>query len=342
MDKFSKFVKYKLYEAETATPVGAEGAGTTTPKELKCLGVLKTKATDIKKKVTDKKGGKTTEGEKKEEGTGTTPTTGGIELNRDVDIVISSKAANYTLEFLDLNEEDNPIYNIIDTNDNKVKEQIKTGYVFLNDDIFNGLQTIYDGLAKWRSKLQQTTATTQPNNQQPVQPQPAMANASNITSYSEFLRLYETETQNEQPVKQNQQQQQQQVSAITPEKFDTYVISQFTNPKVFQNFENWAEISAAIGKLKGTALYGISYKDFLQKRNYIVPDSKKINYVTRWYIGKWDDKKHKYPVVDVGDSINTGDGITFKKIVKEGETAFDSKGFIITKVQVKQKQQPTK
>ena len=319
MIKLSNILNKKLYEdaGETQAPV----AQTTThpvaqnpvaePPKLKCIDDLKDRYEKIIKKISDKKGGKLPLSSET-----------GVRLQKDVNIIINNDKTNekYELNFVDFKEDDTPLYSIV-TNNTNMQKQIKP-YVILNDEIYQKVNFIYDGLNKWREKISIS------QNQVVKTPTTVNANVQNISKYSDFIKIFEIE-------------QQQQKTKMTIENFDNNSLSQFTNSAVFGNYENFKEIAAALTGLKSinSDLYNKQYKDFIQLKDKIIPSSKKNEYITKWYLSKWNEDKHKYEIMDAGETIKNGDAITINKEVKADETPFTVKGFRVTNVQIKKQEQ---
>ncbi len=104
-----------------------------------------------------------------------------------------------------------------------------------------------------------------------------------------------------------------QQSKITPEKFDSYLLSQFTNNAIFGKYEKFAEVAGILMGLKEKYpnLYNKSYSDFVKLMKNIIPESKKNKLITKWYIIKLN-QDYNLETSQTGQELKKGDQIQFK------------------------------
>ena len=216
-----------------------------------------------------------------------------------------------------------PLYTINFNNEEMNKQN--RSYTFVDDNTYKNVTFIAGILTKWRLKVANnpTTSPTPPTAAPttppaatvtpPAQPTPVVKpeQQSNVSKYDTFMKIFE---------------------AITVQAFDGYLLNQFTIQKLFGTFESWKELAGALMSLKSTnpQLYSKSCSDFLNSVKFIKPESQKAKFTTKWYIQKLKKKDGQYRTKRIGDEINKGDILRFKK-----QLAKTAKEFVTTQFSVK-------
>ena len=210
-----------------------------------------------------------------------------------------------------------PLYTINFNNEEMNKQN--RSYTFVDDNTYKNISFIVNNLNKWRLKIANNSNTDQTSpvpNTHPVTSTGTTAAVENISNYNNFMRIFE---------------------GITVQAFDSYLLNQFTIQKLFGTFESWREVagSLAILKSKNPQLYGKSCSDFLQSVKFIKPDSQKTKFTTKWYIQKLKKKDGQYRTKRIGDEINKGDILRFKKQVTKNTKEFVTTQFSVKNIQKK-------
>jgi hypothetical protein len=244
------------------------------------------------------------------------------------------------------NYQNRPLY-FLKTQDKDIQKQSTQNYFFVEDSIYQSIMKLYENLNLWRTQIEKSTnvlpsapttpTTTDPNITTPNTTDPnttnteTNVNASKIFTFSEMIKLYETNISQ---------------SKMTTATFDNSVLSYFANTKVFnQRYPNYQEVGATLLNIskKYPALYNKTYSEFLQLKNKIQPSAKKDDLSIKWYINKLDENS-KPKAIFFGEEIKSGDTVYFTKFAtktKFSTTTFKVKNALVNKAEIAQNQNPT-
>lgn len=319
MITFTDIINNKLYEEIQPSD--------TTVATLKFMGNLKTKKDTVIKTIVDKKAGKTT-------GTGDNTSveakSNGITLKINTNFTIESEGYKYDMLYATTGKDKNiPLYYV--KSDDKEIVNI-SGITFIEDKDWNNVKGLFEILNSWKTELQKTTSPVD----QPI-------SEKHISSYSDFLSedvvpppiVPPTKT----PVPPTK-------TSVPPTKIpslaslnNAYMI-QIGNPTgLFVKLPRFNEVDYTInklmfGKTSKYKLNNIKYNQFTNLENSLQPVSKKIEFSTKWYIGKSVSVQgDQHPIVlKFGKTINPGDMINICKYDDASETKVDLK---VSSVQIK-------